>query len=412
MFDSPYLSSIHDLDTLTNHLLTTLSSEGRLDNALVVITADHGEGLGRDGEWTHGYYTHDATMKTPLLFVGYGDVQLPTTQEISADRNSSIVDVVPTLLKAIQVDNDRDFDGVDLFENTDEARVVLMESLQPALEYGTLPIFSVTDGERVWHEQEPAQRGWPIQTEEIPLAERQQLEALGYLTPSTSWSEPEVDPLAQDRAELMSLYQSGAVGVLPVDAVRALDSMTERWGALPPISSLMVRLLDTQGLREQADAYTSNLDAGEQLISNRDAETQRLSRLRELIQAALSENPEHESAHHDLGVVLWQLGDIDGAEAHLLESVAGQLGGLDQTQPSSLPTLSALYAATNRPNLALSAIEQLPQELLDDCQYGRLLLLSDRGTEALQPLNRCSDAHGDLSPREVEFLRQANDIGL
>ena len=174
----------------------------------------------------------------------------------------------------------------------------------------------------------------------------------------------------------------------------------------------MVRLLDTQGLRDEADAYTITLTTHQQLIEHRSGEVERLLRLKELIEAALTVNPEHESAHYDLGMVLWQLGDIEGAETHFRESVERELNGTEQSEASSIPTLTTFYAATNRTGLALEAIEQMPLRLRRDCDYGRLLLIEGRNEEAILPLNRCAESHGDLSSNEVEFLREASDIGL
>src|SRR5690606_4769308 len=43
---------------------------GRLDRTLVVVTADHGEGLGEHGELTHAILLHQATLHIPLLMAG------------------------------------------------------------------------------------------------------------------------------------------------------------------------------------------------------------------------------------------------------------------------------------------------------------------------------------------------------
>ena len=174
----------------------------------------------------------------------------------------------------------------------------------------------------------------------------------------------------------------------------------------------MVRLMDSQGLRAEADTYTESLSERQHEVDHRRNELERLLRLKELIEAALAVNPDHESAHYDLGMVLWQLGDIERAEANFKESVDRELNGTEQSETSSIPTISTFYAATNRTGLALEAIEQLPLNLRSDCHYGRLLLIEGRRDDALLPLRRCADSHGVLSNDEVVFLSETNDIGL
>ena len=41
---------------------------GLLDQTLVVVTSDHGEGLGEHGESAHGYFAYETTLRVPLIF--------------------------------------------------------------------------------------------------------------------------------------------------------------------------------------------------------------------------------------------------------------------------------------------------------------------------------------------------------
>ncbi len=44
--------------------------EQKAPNALVIVTADHGESLGEHGEMEHGIFLYDATLRVPLIMAG------------------------------------------------------------------------------------------------------------------------------------------------------------------------------------------------------------------------------------------------------------------------------------------------------------------------------------------------------
>jgi choline-sulfatase len=67
-----YRGEIASADEQIGRLLATLAELGRLDRTVVVLTADHGEGLGEHGELTHGMLLHQATLHVPLVIAGPG----------------------------------------------------------------------------------------------------------------------------------------------------------------------------------------------------------------------------------------------------------------------------------------------------------------------------------------------------
>jgi len=79
-------------------LFADLRARGRYDNALIVLTADHGEELYDHGGFSHGYSLHDELLHVPLW------VKLPgqTQASIVADP-VSLADVVPTVLDTLAV---------------------------------------------------------------------------------------------------------------------------------------------------------------------------------------------------------------------------------------------------------------------------------------------------------------------
>jgi arylsulfatase A-like enzyme len=64
---SPYDGEIAYVDSAVAKLVAALEQSGQLDRTLVVVVADHGEGLGDHGERTHGLFAYDATLHVPLI---------------------------------------------------------------------------------------------------------------------------------------------------------------------------------------------------------------------------------------------------------------------------------------------------------------------------------------------------------
>ena len=91
---SPYHAEIRYADHQVGRILTRISELGLRDRTLVVLTADHGEGLGEHGEQTHSYFVYDTTMHVPLLF--WGPKQIPRGRRIAAPVRT--VDIAPSVL--------------------------------------------------------------------------------------------------------------------------------------------------------------------------------------------------------------------------------------------------------------------------------------------------------------------------
>ncbi|MBX3460075.1 MAG: sulfatase [Planctomycetes bacterium] len=69
---SRYDGEIAFTDKAIGEFLERLRTLDVFKDALVVITSDHGEGLGQHGELTHGYYCYDTTTHVPLILHGGG----------------------------------------------------------------------------------------------------------------------------------------------------------------------------------------------------------------------------------------------------------------------------------------------------------------------------------------------------
>jgi arylsulfatase A-like enzyme/Flp pilus assembly protein TadD len=143
----PYLGEVGAVDTFLAPLLRTVLEAPERPVA-VVLTADHGEGLGDHGELGHGLFAYDSTLRVPLVVWAPG---------IEAGRDSALarhVDLEPTLLDAAGEAVPAGLPGRSLFASggasEDSTRVSYFESLMPSLERGWAPLRGCLRGRYKW----------------------------------------------------------------------------------------------------------------------------------------------------------------------------------------------------------------------------------------------------------------------
>jgi len=88
----PYDAEIAAVDAQLAQLLASID----LAQTLVVVTSDHGEGLGEHGEQTHGVLVHEATLRVPLIMAG---AALP--EGVVVSQPVGLVELAPTLTNAL-----------------------------------------------------------------------------------------------------------------------------------------------------------------------------------------------------------------------------------------------------------------------------------------------------------------------
>jgi arylsulfatase A-like enzyme/Flp pilus assembly protein TadD len=93
--ESSYNAAVAATDAAVGKLITALRSSKLYDDALIVVAADHGQGLGAHGEETHGTFLYDETVRVPLL------LKLPQNQNAGkrVTAKARLVDVAPTILE-------------------------------------------------------------------------------------------------------------------------------------------------------------------------------------------------------------------------------------------------------------------------------------------------------------------------
>ncbi len=136
-----YLSEVAYADAELGRLLEGLGPERRA-NTLIVFTADHGEGLGEHGEFTHSRLIYDSTMRVPLII---SSPKLFRGSLVVSDRVVGLVDVAPTLLSLLGIAAPKAVDGKALFADTLEPeRTIYGESLVTLFNHGWAPLHSLS----------------------------------------------------------------------------------------------------------------------------------------------------------------------------------------------------------------------------------------------------------------------------
>jgi arylsulfatase A-like enzyme/Flp pilus assembly protein TadD len=144
----PYDGEVAWADELVGRLDEALERMGRAAETLLVVTSDHGEGLGEHGETLHGYFTYQSTLSVPLLFRGPG---IPAGSEVTVTVGS--IDLFPTLLDLLGVPrpdelrvSGRSLAGTLRGDADPEEAPAYAESLIPLLHFGWSDLRVMRDG--------------------------------------------------------------------------------------------------------------------------------------------------------------------------------------------------------------------------------------------------------------------------
>lgn len=92
-----YDNGVYQTDFVIERILKTLESKGYLQNAVVGITADHGEMLGEHGFWSHANTVHENALRIPFLLIPSWNSPADETLNIEI---GSQVDIGPSILSA------------------------------------------------------------------------------------------------------------------------------------------------------------------------------------------------------------------------------------------------------------------------------------------------------------------------
>jgi len=144
----PYFGEVAAVDAALAPLLDQVRASSR--PTLVIVTGDHGEGLGDHGELSHGIFAYESTLRIPLIIAELGRGTAARPAEVSS-VSARHVDIVPTILDAVGQRPPSDLQGRSLLPAAERAsksapRANYFEAMGGLLNHGWAPLTGVIAG--------------------------------------------------------------------------------------------------------------------------------------------------------------------------------------------------------------------------------------------------------------------------
>jgi arylsulfatase A-like enzyme len=101
-FSTGYAENVKRVDRCFGEFIAHLKKTGIYDNSIIVVTSDHGESLGENGNYGHQFFLFPEDIRVPLIM----SIPAPMRGEWSTDigRVAFSMDIVPTLYKLLGYD--------------------------------------------------------------------------------------------------------------------------------------------------------------------------------------------------------------------------------------------------------------------------------------------------------------------
>jgi len=391
---NPYAGEVAYTDSALGPLLELARGSSR--PTTVIVTADHGEGLGDHGEATHGVFAYEPTLRVPLIVAQVGG-SAQARGGIVSDVPVRHIDILPTITSLTGMSLP-DLPGRSLLTAVDgetEDRTTYFEAMTAMLKRGWAPLRGVIVGREKYidvpieelydlDDDPQERRNLVASSGERARTLASRLKALGATMPGE-----QVDENAEVRARLQSL------GYLSGSAPRK-ETYTEEDDPK--------RLIDVDRLMNQG------------------IELHRSGRSREAMEAyrrVITRRPDMGLAYRRLAYIQWEIGAAGEAIGTLREGLArngpdveieirlgvylAETGRVDEAipmleratkaVPDSVDGLNALgiaYARAGRPSEAIATFQQI-------------LSMDPRNAYALENLGTTHLGGGNLSDAAEAF---------
>lgn len=412
----PYDGEVSFADEITGKLIESLKRRGWYDAATVVVTADHGEGLGDHGEQEHGLFLYDETIRVPLMMKlpgreGAGKRIAPPVQHI---------DLLPTIGDLAGLQLAEGLRGRSLApplkgEGAIAPQGIYAEALYPRYHFGWSELLSLTD-ERYRYIKAPREELYDLDRDpkehiniigdrpqaaaglrsglealvagrgiDAPSAvtaeDRERLAALGYIgTPTAAQTAGATGlPDPKDKAAVLRKYR---------EAVELIGARKQQEGA-----ALLREIVESEpGMTDVWSQYAAVLV--------------RMGRYGEALaayQQVIRLNPEEANGPLGAASVLLALGRLDEARKHAELALSSAPAAAHQALADVAVAQKDYPAALREAELAQKSDPSLPLPLF---VRGLIAYNQGRFAEALPYLQQARDGYAKraLQPADLHFL--------
>lgn len=420
-YENGYDGDITMADNVVGTFIEFLKRSGIYDRALIILTSDHGEGLGDHGEDEHGIFLYREDIHVPLI------VKLPKSAmaKTTVDAPAQLIDIFPTVIGVTGAKGEA-AKGHSLLDIASlPPRRIYSETLYPRIHLGWSDLRSLVDDDfhyidaptpelyatsdttersnivsenrRVLAEMrktlEPFSREMPV-TGNIDPEEAKKLAALGYLSStSATTSGPLPDP--KDRIDELTMMKEAARLKSEGHAEEAVATYRDILSRNPRLTdawTMLGRQLESMGRYEEAvETYKRGIQvapsvAGEfslalaavYLVMNKPAEAASHAEL------GLQTNPG--SANILIGRAALARGDLDGAVRYANEAMKSP-----SYRPSAMVLSAQVLVRQRRLDDALALLQQAESDARTRGLDIPALLYYVRG-DTLARLNRPDEA--------------------
>jgi len=372
--DRLYDGEVAYTDAQIGRLLDELEAAGLLENTIVVVTADHGEGLGDHGEPGHGMFLYDTTLLVPLI------IRLP--DQLIAGREVAeqvrLIDVAPTILELAAVALPEAFLGQSLMPflvGESAPRPAYSETFYPRWHFGWQELHALRkDGFKYILAPRPELydvRSDPAESVDVVDDEPERADELRAEVEELRDEGVTSGPGRLDADATQRLRALGYIGSAPTNLPEGpLADPKDKIGLFTSVSNAQ-GMLATGDYSGAASLLLEVLEEDPRIVSAHVTRGNALFRLgdfagaTEAFEAALELNPEGTVALLNLGIAHRRVGDLETAQADF-----EVLLSLDPSNTSALFNLGEMaieagdpIAARQHFEVAAAINDQLPEPL-------------------------------------------------
>ena len=294
-YEPTYDGEIEKSDAIVGRFLSELKRRGLYDDALIILTSDHGEGLGDHGEAEHGVLLYREALHVPLI------LKLPRRSLAGTRVPAPVqhIDLLPTVARAVGAEVPAGLAGVPLLDAIPADRPIYSETLYPRLHLGWSELRSLIDAKHHYIQSPDSElfdlRADPSEKRniraverrvgndlarrlaEIPLnfevmkqgadaEERARLAALGYLSGAAPSSGPLRNP--RDHVDVLARVQE----IVARDDVANIERCRELLRQYPELMDVHLKLAGSLRrfgrLEESLQAYQEAIRRSPQLVDS------------------------------------------------------------------------------------------------------------------------------------------------